>query len=569
MFQGWGRRSRGGLGLALVLGLIGQAAAGGEPLRDRIDRAIEAGSGGVFAPAATDGEFLRRVHLDLVGVIPTADEARAFLDDPSPYKRAKLIDRLLETPEYARRMATAFDVMLMERRPDQHVPSVQWLEFLRDAFEQNLPFDQLARRILEADGDDPDRRAPAKFYLDRGADPYTLTRDVGRLFLGRDMQCAQCHDHVLIDAYKQAHYYGLYAFFSRSYAVQDARGVTVLGEKADGDVSFTSVFEKKVTHKTGPRILEAAEVADAAVAPGDEYAVYPLDKLKAIPRNSRRARLAPLLTSGQVKSFNRNIVNRLWALMMGRGLVHPLDFDHDDNPPSHPELLDELEREFVSGGFDVKAFIRELALSRTYARSSEPPPGISASDDRPERFLVGAIRPLSPEQLGWSVMQGTGVLANYRSAAEHTILGVDPRMRAIVETDPARRALGRRMVEQRVFEQLSPSLAAFIQRYGRPPGQSQDGGDASVHQALFLSNGQPVQSWLAANPGHLIGRLAAISDPSMLADELYLALLTRRPADDERREVAAYLKDREKDRTQAIQELAWSLLNSTEFRYNH
>src|SRR5207247_1645348 len=154
------------------------------------------------APPASDAEFLRRVYLDLAGTIPTADEARAFLADTDPSKREKLIDRLLASPAYARRMAQHFDVVLMERRPDSKVPRAAWEEYLRTAFAENRPYDALAREILSADGVDAKTRPAAKFYLDRGFEPNLVTRDISRVFLGRNLQCAQCHDHPLIDAFK-------------------------------------------------------------------------------------------------------------------------------------------------------------------------------------------------------------------------------------------------------------------------------------------------------------------------------------------------------------------------------
>jgi hypothetical protein len=560
-WPGWG------LGLLVVAGLGTGAGAADEviPLRERIDRAIEAKREGRLAAPATDGEFLRRVALDLAGMIPTAAEARAFLDDPSPYKRERLVDRLLDGPEYARRMQVVFDVMLMERRPDQHVPSAEWQAYLLDAFDRNVPYDRLVREVLSADGADPERRGPAKFYLDRGGDPNLLTRDVGRIFLGRDMQCAQCHDHVLYDDYKQAHYYGLLAFFSRSYLVQDARGLMTFAEKADGDVTFASVFKKKITHKTGPRLIDGPEVPDPAVAKGQEYLAAPGERVRAIPRYSRRAQLPAALTSGRSPEFARNIANRLWALMMGRGLVHPLDLHHGDNPPSHPELLDLLAREFAATGYDVKGFLRELALTRTYGRSSEPPPGSSPEDAEPQHFAVAALRPMSPEQMAWSLLQAAGVVAGTRADIERQMTGVDPKFRDLVGLDAKRRRLGRRLVEQAVFDRLKGNAAPFVQQFGRAPGQSQDASDATVHQALFLANGQPVQSWLAG----LAGRLAPMPDPSALAEELYLALLTRRPTAEERDEVARYLAGRGNERAKAVQELAWALVTSAEFRFNH
>jgi hypothetical protein len=567
-WEQWGRGRSVVQGWVTVV-LLASSALGTEPLHERIDRAIESGREGRLAAPATDGEFLRRAWLDLAGMIPTSADARAFLDDPSPYKRARLIDALLASPQYARRMQTVFDLMLMERRADQYVPSPQWEEFLRRAFARNLPYDELVRTILSADGADPAGRPAAKFYLDREGDPYLLTRDIGRLFLGRDMQCAQCHDHILIDDYKQAHYYGLYAFLSRSYLVKNAPGGAVLAEKADGDVSFASVFKKKVSHTTGPRLIDAQPVAEPKVEKGQEYWVAPADHVRARPRFSRRSLLPEHLTSGEIPDFKRNIVNRLWALLMGRGLVQPLDLHHADNPPSHPELLETLAAEFATSGYDIKSFLRELASTRTYQRASEPPPGLSPEDAAPEHFAVAVLRPLSPEQMAWSLMQATGIVASTQSAVEQQILGVDPKLRDIARTDSKRQALSQQLVESAVHDRLKGNVRPFVSLFANGPGQAQDATEATVQQALFLANGQPVENWLAPSGNNLTARLTAPGDPSAVAEELYLSFLSRRPTPDERSEVTAYLAKRDKDRALTVRELAWALLASSEFRFNH
>jgi hypothetical protein len=562
------------------------------PLHERIDRLIEAAlarqlPGQAPAAPATDGEFLRRVWLDLAGTIPTAAEARAFLDDPSPYKRTALIDRLLEAPTFARRMQQVFDVMLMERRTDVYVPSGPWREFLRSAFADDRPYDVLVRQILTADGADPATRPAARFLLDREGDPNVLTRDIGRLFLGMDLQCCQCHDHPLIDDYKQQHYYGLYAFLSRT-VVAGGKGadgtikpgsVAMLGEKAEGDVTFTSVFKKKVTHKTGPRVLEGKPVAEPPVAKGQEYLIPPDKdgKVRPVPVVSRRTLLGPSLASPESPAFARNIVNRLWALMMGRGIVHPVDLHHDANPPSNPELLDLLATQFVAMKYDIKAFLRELTMTRAYQRSSEPPPDSSPELAEPKHFAVAAVRPTSPEQLAWSVMQAVGYLAAAKAEAEWQLDGADPRMKAILGQDARRRALRAATVEERVYDRLAPNVGTFVSHFGGVAGQPQEGAEATstVDQALFMANGEPIRSWLNPAPGWLIGRINALTDPSAVAEELYLSLLSRRPTADERTEVADYLTKRAADpkkpgeRLSALRELAWGVLASTEFRFNH
>ncbi len=240
-----------GLPLTLfVLIAASSQAQSSAPLHERIDQAIEAEMkdfDSQAAPLASDEEFLRRIYLDLAGKIPTVKQAKDFLNDKSPNKRAKLIDQLLESPDFSRHMVNVFDVMLMERRPDKYVKRGNWRQFLRASFDANKPYDQLVREILSADGTETKPDA-AKFYLDRIGEPNLVTKDVGRLFLGMNLQCAQCHDHPLVNAYKQDFYYGINAFYNRSYLFTDKKKKrTFLAEKAVGEVSFSSVFVPKVT----------------------------------------------------------------------------------------------------------------------------------------------------------------------------------------------------------------------------------------------------------------------------------------------------------------------------------
>jgi hypothetical protein len=562
----------------LLLLLSAGDVAAREPLHRQIDRLIESKMENEAAPDATDGEFLRRLCLDLTGMIPTAAEARGFLDDPSPYKRQKLIDRLMASADYARHMQDVFDATLMERRDDTHVPAGEWRAFLRRAFADNLPYDQLVTEILSADGTDPTSRGAAKFYLDRLADPNLLTRDVSRMFLGRDLQCAQCHDHQMIDDYKQAHYYGIFAFLNRTTLFgADPTGVNkksaVLAEKADGEVTFSSVFKKKVSHQTGPRILDGPAAPEPRVPKGAEYLVAPdkENKVRPIPRYSRRGELAKRLPSASVPQFSRNIVNRLWAIMMGRGLVHPVDLDHAENPPADAELLDLMARDFVARSYDIKTFLRELALTRAYQRSSEAPPGASPGHDSGggSTFMVASLKPLTPEQLAWSVMQGLGLVSLTRQQVEEKLDGHDVKMRAIFETDAKRRALRITMIEESVHDQLQAKVAPFVRQFAAAAGQPQDAIEPTVHQALFLSNGRQIQTWLAPSNGSLVGRLAALADATAVAEELYVSLYSRRPTEDERADVAQYLRERSKERVPALQDLAWAMLTSTEFRFNH
>ena len=351
-----------------------------EPLHQRIDKAVDAGQIGAVAPAASDADFLRRIHLDLTGRIPTASESKAFLDDPAPDKRTKLIDRLLTSRDFPRHMATTFDIYMMERRPDKHVTADLWRQYLVDSFATNKPLDQLTREILGTDGADEAIRPAAKFFLDRDIDPHNVTRDVGRIFFGMDLQCAQCHDHPKIDDYFQRDYHGLFAFVSRSYLFNDEKAKkTYLAEKFDGDVTFTSVFTKH-SGATGPRLPGGQPLVEPIFAKGDEWLVKPdatNKTVRPIPKHSRRALLAKHATDGTSKPFNRNLANRLWGHMMGRALVEPPDQLHSDNPAAHPALLDTLADELVAMKGDTRAFLREITLSKAYQRSYEMPAGLA------------------------------------------------------------------------------------------------------------------------------------------------------------------------------------------------
>lgn len=547
------------LGLMLVAGLMPSgefaatraSAAPPAPisLHERIDQLIlaECEARSITpAPRADDAEFLRRIYLDLTGSIPTVGEAKAFLDDPSPIKRQQLIDRLLNSPEYARQMQRVFDVALMERRPASRIPQAEWEDYLRRSFAANKPWNELVREILAADGSDPALRPAARFLLDRDSEANLLTRDVGRLFLGRDMQCAQCHDHPLIDDYLQADYYGLYAFLNRSFVFQpkDKKELVVLAEKAEGDVAFKSAFNAAAGEQHArPHLPGDKEIEEPPFEKGKEYAVAPADGVRPVPKFSRRARLAEILPRAETKAFNRNIVNRLWALMMGRGLVHPLDMDHSGNPPSHPQLLDELAEQFVEMNYDIKAMLRELALTETYQRASELPEGVAPFPA--DSFAVAPLKPLSAEQLALTVMQAAGV------------------------TDVQRTALGAGLNEQALHARIAGNFGPFVNTFAGQAGEAEQDFQATLEQILFVSNGGTLRSWLSPQAGNLADRLNKIADPGAAAEELFLSVFTRRPSPEEVAELTAYLQARAKDRPAAMQEWIWALLASDEFRFNH
>jgi hypothetical protein len=542
---------RAGLVMLLWIGWgTGALAADGLPLHERIDQLVERESKASLPPLADDAEFLRRAFLDFQGTIPPVQEAREFLADKSQSKRTKLIDRLLREPDYARRMRELLNIMLMERLGT----SADWDKYLEESFATNKPWDQLTREILAGDSSDPKLRGSAFFYTKRlenyGQNPVDkdgLARDIGRLFLGVDLQCANCHSHLFIKDYKQQDYKGLFAFIANT-SLQQIGGRPGLVETAmDKKLEYSSVFESG-RKATGPKLPGDKEIDVPAVKKGEEFAVPPDPKKEqpGVLKFSPRRLLAERLPRPENGAFKKNIANRLWWVMMGRGLVEPLDLHHSENPPSHPELLNLLAEEFAATKFDVKALLRELALTRTYQRSSVMPAMPRGQQPSRESFLVFHEKGLSAEQLARAVMQATGSRSSEPSRTEGATSG------AAKTTDP-----------------VADALAAFQNAFANPPREPETEFRSSVKAALFISNSKLVIGWLEPKNGNLTDRLSKISDANQLAEELYLSILTRRPTADESAAVAAYLATRADSRPQAIKNLAWSLLASTEFCVNH
>jgi Protein of unknown function (DUF1553)/Protein of unknown function (DUF1549) len=532
---------------ALLLGLSAVSAPAAEPLHQRIDALILAGAKGKpVSAAADDAEFLRRATLDLAGRIPTARETRSFLQDRSADKRTRWIDQLLAGPDYPRRMQELFHVMLMERLGDH----VEWSKYLQRSFAANKPWDVMAREILRAAPRDEATRGAAFFYSRRlehyGENPVDypgLTRDVGRLFLGKDFRCAQCHDHLFISDYKQADFQGLHAFFQNTF-LQDA-GFPTVGEKPTiQKLDFMSVFIK-APHKTGPRLPGGKEI-DIPALKKEELFLTPAEPKTMHPgvlRFSPLAQVAEQLPTADNPAFVRNMVNRLWWAMLGRGLVHPLDLHHKGNPPSHPELLDLLAQEFVAHHFDVKWFLRELALSQTYQRSSLLPSGQEKAE--PARFLTALEKRLSAEQLMQAMLEATG---------EHE--------QALAQKGPGK-GKGKAAVDS-----VDAILARFQKAFANPSREAEDEITPSLKAALFVLNDDVVQSWLQPRKGNLADRLLALPDADV-AEELYVSVLTRLPTAEEKAEIAAYLNKNASKRKNALTQLAWALLASTEFGVNH
>lgn len=508
-------------------------AADSQSLHEKIDLAIAARAQGPVAGTAEDDEFVRRVYLDLAGIIPVSEEAVAFGADADPAKREKLIDRLLAAPQFGRRMQEFVSSMLLERRTGSAVTDAEWNQYLRDSFNANKPWHEFTRELLFAD--DSEQLKPArKFFgvVGRDKNPHQMTQDVARLFLGRSVMCAQCHDHPNVATYSQADYFGLFSY---------------LQEKPEqAKTPFESVFVagKK---ETFPRL------------PGKDQVVIPtFTKEQADEAKAFRPRLllARDLPTADNELFKRNSVNRLWFLMLGRGLVHPLDLHHDGNAPSHPELLTLLANDFAGHGFDVKYLLREIALSQTYQRASRLPEGTKGSDVAPASYRIFNPKPLSPEQLAWSMLRATGNLPAFEKAAvpQKPDFGWYNYINGRIASPPSN---------------VPDVLDLFVGVFGNPPGEAEVEFNPSMGQALFVLNERLILGWLEPRDGNLMHRVGTLTDKPAIVKQLYLAILSRAPTDPEIAIASEFLAAQPTRSEQTLADLAWALLASDEFRMNH
>lgn len=506
-----------------------------QSLHELIDREIEKHAGGALSPQADDEEFLRRVYLDFSGKPPDTDKVREFLADDNSDKREKLINELLGGTDFPRHMQEVFSAMLLERRTDTVVPDPEWEQYLRQSFSTNKSWEQLVGELLFSEPDENKQPKPqAKFFLAAGrANIHQKTQDISRIFLGRDVMCAQCHNHPTINDYVQRDYFGLFSY------LQDTP------EKANSE--FESVFSPG-KQTTGPKLPGGEEVTIPEFAEGeDEQAkLYRPQLLLSLD-----------LPHDDNRSFVRNSVNRFWFLLMGRGLVHPLYLHHSDNPPSHPELMDAIANEFANSSFDVKYLLREIALSNAYQRSGRLPQNTESKDVPPQSYRTAIRKPLSPEQMAWSVMQVTGNLTALLKAPTPT-----PETTVFTYKDYIN---GR--VEQ-VPENVADVMKLFVGVFGNPPGEPEIVFSPAMGHALFLMNEQLILDWLKPKPGNLVDRLLQLSDNVQIGEELYLSVLTRSPTKEEQLEIADYLELHKNRRGDALGELAWALIASSEFRSN-
>jgi len=488
------------------------------------------------AARADDATLVRRVFLDLAGRIPTASERAKFLEDKSSGKYAALVDGLLKSPEYARRMREVFDTLLMGRtsaggqstRRDR-----RWHAFLEDAFLRNRPWNTVVYDLLVARAGEGPRAGASWFLAERNNSHQSMAEAVAPVVYGVKIGCAQCHNHPLAWEIQQRHYWGLVAAFNRSRNVDTESGPAVAESAVGGFINFANL--KKESQPAKLVFLNGAMVDETI--PGDGvketddpalYVVPPVGEGKrpvtaAVPRFSRREMFARSATTTDNPLLARAMVNRLWALFLGRGLVHPVDEIDSKHRPSHPELLEWLARDFERNGYDVRRLVRGLLLTNAYRMGTRP---AGATVPRPESFARAVERPLTAEQIARSV---------------RVALGADPN--TIAEGEWEQVAMG-------AHPQVMPNTY-------NPP----------LALALALTNGKVFDTILRPAPGNTAQRLLDLPDPRARVHAAFALVLGRSPEPDE---MGACVKLLSSARPEAgVRDLLWALTTGAEFQVNH
>lgn len=506
-----------------------------------------------------DATFLRRATLDLAGRLPTLTETQQFLADRAPDRHERLVDRLLASDDYATYLAGTWANVLRNRRAlpsEDTAPTAAFHTWIKDHLKKNTPFDQFARALLTATGEEV-KTPPVVWYREL-REPSAQVEDVAQLFLGQRLACAKCHHHPF-ERWTQDDYWGLSAFFARV------------------EVKLPTTAKKKGKNKA---VREPARVAHRpgiaqAVNPRTGQALKPRGLggavLEIAPDADPRARLADWLTAADNPFFAQALANRTWKHFFGRGLVEPEDDLRITNPPSNPELLDALARFVVASKFDVKKLTRLLCTSTAYRLSAVP--NAHNADDR-QNFSHFGLRRLHAEVLLDAVDVVTGSTTRFAGLPEGT--------RAVQLPD-----------------NQFPSY--FLSVFGRPDAASacecERGSDSTLAQSLYLFNSEELREKIRGrtqpaaevkskkkNPpkktstpavvnGTVGGRLRQLLKDSRpdreKVRELYLIALSRVPTSEELAVATDYLEARRDDPASAYEDIIWALLNTKEFQFNH
>jgi hypothetical protein len=496
------------------------------------------------SPRADDAEWVRRVYLDLVGHIPAPDAVEAFLQDSTDDKRTRLVDELLARPEYARHFATVWTNLLIGRNPAPEVDRNGLAKFLRDAFRANRRWSETVDELIAAEGSGSENGA-ANFliaHLNNEAVPATAV--TARVFLGTQVQCTQCHDHPTNKTWDQDQFWKLNSFFQQTAVIERRASDPATGRMTVTGLELVSKPEGGPTHyETRSGVMKAVfpQYGETEIDPG--------------PGTNRRRELARLLTAGDEPQLAAAFVNRAWAHCFGHGFTTPVDDMGPHNQPTHPELLQRLADEFVKSGYDVKQLLRWICNSEPYqltsrfsAHNAIDEPG----EGQPPLFSRMYVKALSPEQVFDSLLVATKV---DQSAAYFTS-----------EADTRRAEWLRQFFTAQQTEENSEATTF----------------DGSLPQALVMMNGDLVQQATSGAPGtYLSNVLTGAGNEADKIRRLSLATLSRPPTPRELEAVRSAWQQNVRWQTtrlnvparaasnEALRDVFWAYLNSSEFIVNH
>lgn len=491
------------------------------PTDNLIDQAVMAKLNRMrIAPSelATDEEFLRRVYLDVIGVLPSVEERTAFLADKSPNRRAKVIDQLLTRDEFYDFWTLKLaDVLRSNARLIQPKGTNVFQRWIRESLQSDKPLDQFVRELLTADGST--FKNPAANYYRISRDPENSVETTAQLFMGVRIQCAKCHNHPF-ERWTQDDYYGFAAFFSR---VRQKKGVLpdeeVIFSAADGDVR-----QPRTGAVMKPKAL-GGPIYDDATTPEE-----------------RRVRMAKWLTSPENPFFAKSMVNRVWYHLVGRGIVEPVDDFRDSNPASNDELINGLASDFVKSGYSLKHLVRSIANSRTYQLSAKS----NQFNSHDNLYFSHAFTKLLPAEV---LLDAISTF----TASPTAFPGLPDGVRATQIPD-------------------GKMENAFLKTFGRPARElaceCERENDSNLSQALQLIGGATVNGKLRDDKGRMAVLAASGKNPEAIVKDLYVAALSREPSEAEVKAASKHITDA-KDKRQAVEDIGWVLINSKEFLFRH
>ncbi len=467
----------------------------------------------------TDAEFIRRVTLDTIGMLPTPEEVQAFLNNPSPNRRQEMIDNLLQRPEFLDFWTLKFaDVLRSNSRLIQSKGTHVFQRWIRTSLQQNKPMDQFVRELLTSDGST--FKNPAANYYRISRDPENSVETTAQLFLGVRIQCAKCHNHPF-ERWTQDDYYGFAAFFSK---VRQKKGAL-----PDEEIIFTADGGDVRQPRTG-QVMKPKALGGPVLEP------------EASSSEGRREKLAAWLTGPENPFFAKSLVNRVWYHLVGRGIVEPVDDFRDSNPASNDELLNGLANDFVQSGYDLRHLIRSILTSRTYQLSAR---ATDLNADDTLYFSHAYTKLLPAEVLLDAISAFTGTTTQFN--------GLPSGFRAVQLPDG---------------KMENP----FLKTFGRPARElaceCERESDSNLSQALQLIGGETVNSKLRDDNGRIASLAKSDKTPEDITRELYLVALSREPNSTEMAAAVKHLTD-SPDRRQAVEDLGWVLINSKEFLFRH